>query len=95
VRQYFAVPARRYSIVDDALQVVLGIVLFQRIPAIMMRRNLLSERFFIEKGKVRTIFASMYYPDQEAIVPNWPPSVTNLPIHRRRNSSGQRPASLR
>jgi hypothetical protein len=76
----FAVTARRYPIVDEEAGAVLGIVLFQRKPGIPMRRNLLSEWFFIEQGKIRTIFASMYYPDQEAIAPNWPPFDGNWPI---------------
>jgi len=76
----FAVTARRYPIVDEDAQAVLGIVLFQRRPGTAMRRNLLSEWFFIDQGKIRTIFASMYYPDQEAIAPNWPPFDGNWPI---------------
>jgi hypothetical protein len=76
----FAVTARRYPIVDEEAQAVLGIVLFQRRPGVAMRRNLLSEWFFIDQGKIRTIFASMYYPDQEAIAPNWPPFDGNWPI---------------
>jgi len=76
----FAVTARRYPIVDEEAQAVLGIVLFQRKPGVAMRRNLLSEWFFIEQGKIRTIFASMYYPEQEAMIPNWPPFDGNWPI---------------
>jgi hypothetical protein len=76
----FAVTARRYPIVDEEAQAVLGIVLFQRRPGVAMRRNLLSEWFFIEQGKIRSIFASMYYPDQEAMAPNWPPFEGNWPI---------------
>jgi hypothetical protein len=76
----FAVTARRYPIVDEEAQAVLGIVLFQRKPGVVMRRNLLSEWFFIEQGKIRTIFASMYYPDPEAMIPNWPPFEGNWPI---------------
>ncbi len=76
----FAVTARRYPIVDEEAQAVLGIVLFQRKPGVAMRRNLLSEWFFIEQGKIRTIFASMFYPEQEAMIPNWPPFDGNWPI---------------
>ena len=76
----FAVTARRYPIVDEEAQAVLGIVLFQRKPGVAMRRNLLSEWFYIEQGKIRTIFASMYYPEQEAMIPNWPPFDGNWPI---------------
>jgi len=76
----FAVTARRYPIVDEEAQAVLSIVLFQRKPGVVMRRNLLSEWFYMEKGKIRTIFASMYYPDAEAMIPNWPPFDGNWPI---------------
>jgi hypothetical protein len=76
----FAVTARRYPIVDEEAQAVLSIVLFQRKPGVAIRRNLLSEWFYIEQGKIRTIFASMYYPDPEAMIPNWPPFDGNWPI---------------
>jgi hypothetical protein len=76
----FAVTARRYAIVDEEAQAVLGLVLFQRRPGVPMRRNLLSEWFYIEQGRIRSIFASMYYPEQEAMAPNWPPYDGNWPI---------------
>ena len=41
---------------------VLSLVLFERKPGVAMRRNLLAEWFFIEQGKIRSIYASMYYP---------------------------------
>ena len=69
----FAVTARRYPIVDEEAGVVLGLALFERKPGVAMRRNLLSEWFFIEQGKIRSIYASMYYPEEEAMAPNWPP----------------------
>jgi hypothetical protein len=76
----FAVTARRYPLVDEEAGTVLGFVLFQRRPGVAIRRNLLSEWFVIEQGKIRSIFASMYYPDQEALLPNWPPFDGNWPI---------------
>ena len=76
----FAVTARRYAVVDEDQGVVLGIALFQRKPGLAWRRNLLAEWFYMEQAKIRTIFASMYYPDQEAIAPNWPPYDGNWPI---------------
>jgi hypothetical protein len=76
----FAVTARRYPIVDEEAGVVLGLGLFERKPGTPMRRNLLGEWFFIEQGKIRTIFAAMYYPDQEAMAPNWPPFDGNWPV---------------
>ena len=76
----FAVTARRYPVVDVEAGAVLGLALFQRKPGVPMRRNLLSEWFFIDGGKIRTIYAAMYYPDQEAMVPNWPPFDGNWPV---------------
>jgi hypothetical protein len=76
----FAVTARRYPIVDEEAGAVLGLVLFERKPGVAMRRNLLAEWFFIEQGKIRSIYASMYYPDQEAMAPNWPPFDGNWPV---------------
>ncbi len=76
----FAVTARRYPIVDEEAGAVLGIALFQRKPGVAMRRNLLSEWFFIEQGKIRSIYASMYYPEPEAMAPNWPPFDGNWPV---------------
>jgi hypothetical protein len=76
----FAVTARRYPIVDEEAGVVLSLVLFQRKPGVSMRRNLLSEWFFIEQGKIRSIYAAMYYPEQEALAPNWPPFDGNWPV---------------
>jgi hypothetical protein len=76
----FAVTARRYPIVDEEAGVVLGLVLFERKPGVAMRRNLLSEWFFIEQGKIRSIYASMFYPEPEAMAPNWPPFDGNWPV---------------
>jgi hypothetical protein len=76
----FAVTARRYPIVDEEAGVVLGLALFERKPGVAMRRNLLSEWFFVEQGRIRSIYASMYYPEQEAMAPNWPPFDGNWPV---------------
>ena len=76
----FAVTARRYPIVDEEAGVVLGLALFERKPGVAMRRNLLAEWFYIEQGKIRSIYAAMFYPDQEAMAPNWPPYDGNWPV---------------
>ena len=75
----FAVTARRYPVVDEEAGAVLGLALFQRKPGVLMRRNLLGEWFYIEQGKIREVYAAMFYPDQEAMVPNWPPFDGNWP----------------
>src|SRR5580658_9916532 len=76
----FAVTARRYPIVDEEAGVVLGLGLFERKPGVAMRRNLFSEWFVIEQGKIRAIYSAMMYPEQEAMAPNWPPFDGNWPV---------------
>jgi hypothetical protein len=79
MRNIYAVTARRYPIVDEEAGVVLALVLFQRKPGVDMRRNLLAEWFYVDGGRIRTIYASMYYPPAEAMAPNWPPYDGNWP----------------
>jgi hypothetical protein len=76
----FAVTARRYPLVDEEAGVTLGIGVFERKPGVAMRRNLFSEWFVIEQGKIRAIYSAMLYPEQEALVPNWPPYDGNWPV---------------
>jgi hypothetical protein len=74
------VAARRYPIVDEEAQVVLGMGVFIRRPGITTRRNAFSEWFVIDEGKIRNIYAAMYYPPPELPVPNWPPYEGNWPL---------------
>jgi hypothetical protein len=76
----YAVTARRYPVVDEEAGAVLGIALFQRKPGVNMRRNLLTEWFFVDGTKIRSIYAAMYYPDADALAPNWPPFDGNWPV---------------
>jgi hypothetical protein len=80
MRNIFAVTARRDPVVDEEAGAVLGLALFQRFPGVDMRRNLLAEWFYIEQGKIRSIYAAMFYPPAEAMVPNWPPFDGNWPV---------------
>ena len=80
MRNIFAVTARRYPVVDEEAGAVLSIALFQRMPGVDMRRNLLAEWFFVDDGKIRTVYAAMYYPPAEAMLPNWPPYDGNWPV---------------
>lgn len=80
MQNIFAVTARRYPVVDEEAGAVLAIALFQRKPGVPMRRNLLAEWFYVEQGKIKTIYAAMYYPDPEAMAPNWPPYDGNWPV---------------
>lgn len=74
------VAGRRYPIVDEEAQAVLGMVVFMRNPGSAMRRNLLTEWFYIDDNRIRTIYAAMYYPPPEQGVPNWPPYEGHWPI---------------
>ena len=74
------VAARRYPIVDEEAGVVLGMVVFMRKPGTATRRNLLSEWFFVDNNRIRTIYAAMFYPAPDAPVPNWPPFDGNWPL---------------
>ncbi len=76
----FAVVARRFPVVDEEAGVVLGLGVFLRKPGVAMRRNQFSEWFVIDEGKIRSIYSSMFYPDQFALVPNWPPYDGNWPV---------------
>jgi hypothetical protein len=76
----YAVTARRYPVVDEQAGAVLALAMFQRKPGVDMRRNLLGEWFYVDAGKIRTIYAAMYYPDANAIIPNWPPFDGNWPV---------------
>jgi len=76
----FAVVARRFPVVDEEAGTVLGLGVFLRKPGVAMRRNQFSEWFVIDQGKIRAIYSSMFYPDQDALVPNWPPYNGNWPV---------------
>jgi len=76
----FAVTARRYPLVDEEAGAVLALGVFQRKPGVAMRRNMFSEWFFIEQAKIRSVYSSMFYPEQDAVVPNWPPFDGNWQI---------------
>ena len=74
------ISARRYPIVDVEQQVVLGMGIFLRKPGVKQLRNLLAEWFFVDDGRIRNIWASMFYPTNDLPVPNWPPYDGNFPI---------------
>jgi hypothetical protein len=74
------VAARRYLLVDEEAQVVLGTVVFLRNPGATQRRNGLSELFFIDGAKIRSIYAAMFYPAPDRPMPNWPPYDGNFPL---------------
>jgi hypothetical protein len=74
------VAARRMPIVDDEAQAVLALAVFIRRPGSPTPRNAFSEWFFVDEGKIRTIYTAMFYPPPELAVPNWPPYEGNWPL---------------
>jgi hypothetical protein len=74
------VAARRFPIVDEEAGVVLAMAVFIRKPGTTTRRNMFGEWFFLENNKIRTIYATLFYPSPEMPVPNWPPYDGNWPL---------------
>ena len=62
-----AVDHRRFPVVDEEAGVVLGMVVFNRPPGAKRAngtpfpRNLLTELFVVENGRIRGIYAAMHY----------------------------------
>jgi len=59
---------------------VLGMAVFIRRPGSPTPRNVFSEWFNVEGGRIRTIYTAMFYPGPELPVPNWPPYEGNWPL---------------
>jgi hypothetical protein len=74
------VVARRTPLVDEEAQVALAFAVFIRRPGSPTPRNVFSEWFFIDEGKIRTIYTAMFYPPPDLAVPNWPPYDGNWPL---------------
>ncbi len=74
------VGARRYPVIDEEQQVVLGTVVFRRFPNAPQRRLALSEFFYIEDELITSIQAAMFYPSPDVPLPNWPPYDGNFPL---------------
>jgi hypothetical protein len=74
-----AVDHRRYPVIDEEAGVVLGMVVFNRPPGAkrgdgtLFPRNLLTELFVVENGRIRGIYAAMHYLSPEnPDAPGWP-----------------------
>ena len=74
------VVATRIPLVDEEQQVTLGLAVFIRRPGSSTPRNVFSEWFNIEEGRIKTIYTSMFYPAPTLAVPNWPPYDGNFPL---------------
>lgn len=73
------VAARRYPLVDEEAQVVLASAVFVRKPGDKRRRNHFMEVFGVDRGKIRSVHAAMFYAPPEQPLPNWPPFDGNFP----------------
>jgi hypothetical protein len=74
------IAARRYPVVDVEQQAVVGFGLFLRKPGTTTMRNLIAEWFFVDDNRIRSIWASMFYPTNDLPMPNWPPYDGNFPV---------------
>lgn len=74
------VVARRVPLIDEEAQVALAFAVFIRRPGSATPRNVFSEWFVIDEGRIRTIYTAMFYPPAELAVPNWPPYDGNWPL---------------
>jgi hypothetical protein len=74
------VVARRIPLVDEDAQMVLGMAVFIRRPGSPTPRNVFSEWFNVEDGRIKTIYTAMFYPPATLAVPNWPPYEGNWPL---------------
>lgn len=67
--QIQSVTARRYLMVDEEAQVVVASVVFLRQPLSTRRRNYFTEIFYMDGGKISSVYAAMHCLP----VPNWAP----------------------
>ena len=74
------VVATRIPLVDEEAQVSLGMAVFIRRPGSSTPRNVFSEWFNVEDGRIKTIYTAMFYPPATLAVPNWPPYNGNWPL---------------
>jgi hypothetical protein len=72
-----AVVNRRFPVVDEEAGAVLGMAVFlrpadaRRADGSVLGRNLLTEIFTIDGGRIRTIHAAMHYLDADVPAPGW------------------------
>jgi hypothetical protein len=74
------VAGRRYPMADEQAQVVLAIGTFMRTPNEPRRRNQFMEFFFVDHGKISSVYAAFFYPPPAQPVPNWPPYEGHFPL---------------
>jgi hypothetical protein len=74
------VGSRRYYMVDEEAQTVMTVGVFIREPLSPKRRNCYMEIFYMDGGKISSVYAAMAYGDPEQPMPNWAPYDGNFPI---------------
>jgi hypothetical protein len=74
------VVARRYPLVDEEAGIVMAMGVFMRKPGTPQYRNVFSEYFVIDDGKIRTVYSAMFYAPPTLGVPNWPPYEGHWPL---------------
>jgi hypothetical protein len=74
------VTAVRIPLADVEAQAVLAFGVFIRRPGSATPRNALSEWFFIDDAKIRTVYTAMFYPPATLALPNWYPYDGNWPL---------------
>ena len=72
--------ARRPAVVDVDAQVVVISAVFVRDAGTPKRRNHFSDVMTIDDGRLRALYASMFYVDPALPVPNWPPYEGNFAL---------------
>lgn len=85
------VQARRYPMVDVEAQIVLAYAVFIRRPGSPSHRNVFAEWFLIDDKKIRNVYSTMFYPDNDQPVPNWPPFDGNFPLPKEFASTNTAP----
>ena len=74
------VAARRYLLIDEEAQVVVCSAVFVRKPGDERRRNHFMEVFGIDRGRIRSVHAAMFYAEPDLPLPNWAPYDGNFPL---------------
>jgi hypothetical protein len=72
------VTARRIHVIDEEAQVVLISAVFIRTQDHAKWRNAFMDVMVIDDGRLRGLYATMFYVDPERAVPNWPPYEGNF-----------------
>src|SRR4029078_11780413 len=76
------VTARRFPVADEESGIALGLAVFIRRPGSPTPRNVFSEWFVVDEGKIRYLWTAMFYPAPTPPVPHGPPYDGSWPRAR-------------